>query len=995
MKFRLLGPLEVSVGGRRVDLGGLRQRRVLAALLLGAGRVVPLSRLVEAAWDDDPPATAQRQARNRVAALRQILGRIGNFIDTEADGYRLRVAPGELDLAIFGELARRGQATGDAGLLRQALGVWRGPVLSGLGGACLAREVAPIEEQRLAVWEERLDLELAAGAQEAVVAELGGLVGAHPVRERLVGLWMTALHRCGRTREALSAYSDLAARLADELGIDPSPELRRLREELAQGGPSGPALVAAQLPHDVPDFTGRVGDLARLDGLLSDAQIGRTVVISAIAGTAGVGKTALAVHWGHRVRDKFPDGQLYVNLRGYAAGMPMTPLAALAQLLRSLGVPAERVPTELDAAAAAYRSILAGRRVLVMLDNAAEPDQVRPLLPGDPGCLVVVTSRDRLSGLVAQDRAHRLVLDVLTPAEAYTLLRPIVGQSRVDAEPGAASELGRLCARLPLALRIAAANLADQPTRSIAGYIAELARSDRLAALEVDGDPHAAVRAAFELSLATLPPAAQRMFRLLGLVPGPEITVAAAAALAGCPAEDTRHLLDRLAAAHLIDRPAPGRFAFHDLLRLYAAQRGADQDTEPDRAAATGRLFAWYLHGADAAARHLYPELQRLPLPAEMGATPTTVVFDGPGQANAWLNAERANLVVAAAHGPRPVAWLLADATRGYFAAQGHHVDWLTMGEAARTAAVNDADLRGHAAAQITLGLAHRRMARPDAAIAHYTQACDLARQAGWRQGEAAALGSLASAHAEQGRHTPAADLYHQASDIYRRTGGRGGEAISHENLGVLYRRIGHLEKAAEHSRRALALYEEIGSDSGRAYALNNLANVCQVQGHLDDALEHLDRSLRAHRLVGSRDGEVDTLSTMAEVHRTAGRYAEAIEHAETALALARQVDLRRAQADILDTLGTTHERLGDHQQAIEHHRNAHKLAQEVGYLNGEAKALAGTAAALLGMGALDEAAATAEQAIALAEPAGFPIPKELATATLAAIAAAQHAHGA
>jgi hypothetical protein len=392
------------------------------------------------------------------------------------------------------------------------------------------------------------------------------------------------------------------------------------------------------LPADVTAFTGRRRQLEALDGLLESGADTTAVVISAIAGTAGVGKTGLAVHWAHRVRDRFPDGQLYVNLRGYAPTPPASPLEALAGVLRALGVAAEQVPVETEQAAGLYRTLLADKRMLVLLDNARDPDQVRPLLPGGPGSLVVVTSRHRLSGLVVKEGACRLTLDVLTPEEANQLLARLLGETRVHAEPAAAAELARACAHLPLALRIAAATLADRPQLSIAGYVAELGQGDRLGALAVDGDEQAAVRAAFDLSYAALAPGARRLFRLLGLVPGPEVTADAAAALTGTLPERAARLLDRLAAAHLIDQDTAGRFAFHDLLRLYAAERARHEDTGEERKAATRRLLDWYLHTVDAAARMLYPDKLRLPLPLAEAPRPATPFADHRG-ALAWCEA--------------------------------------------------------------------------------------------------------------------------------------------------------------------------------------------------------------------------------------------------------------------------------------------------------------------------------------------------------------------
>ncbi|HEX2773546.1 MAG TPA: BTAD domain-containing putative transcriptional regulator, partial [Micromonosporaceae bacterium] len=570
MEFRVLGPFEVRAGGRLIDVGPVRQRRILAALLLHANHAVSLSRLVEVAWDDDPPATARRQVQNRVAALRRVLTPAGGSIDAHGSGYLLRVEPGALDAVAFDKLAERGHAASDPKLLREALLLWRGPALSGLGGTVLDREATGLEERRLAVLEECLELELAEGRHSQIVAELRTPIAEHPLRERFVALLMVALYRCGRQAEALAAYGELAGRLADELGIDPGPELRRLheavlREESSLAAPTPPVRVAsgavtpAQLPADVSGFTGRMADVARLDRLLSDGQIERAVVISAISGTAGVGKTALAVHWAHLVRDKFGDGQLYLNLRGHARDAPLPPIDAVTSLLRGLGVAPERIPPELDDAAALYRTLLADRRVLVLLDDAANAEQVRPLLPGGSANLVLITSRDTLAGLVARDGARRITLTTLDQDEAYALLARTLGPERVAAQPAATAELARLCAYLPLALRIAAANIADEA--SIGEYAAQLADGNRLAALAIAGDDQAAVRSVFDLSYQTLSEPVRRTFRLLGLVPGPDVTVDAAASVTAVEPAEARQLLGQLVAGHLIEQRPDGRNA--------------------------------------------------------------------------------------------------------------------------------------------------------------------------------------------------------------------------------------------------------------------------------------------------------------------------------------------------------------------------------------------------------------------------------------------------
>jgi DNA-binding SARP family transcriptional activator len=646
VEYRILGALEVSADGRALDLGGSRQQRVLAALLLSPDRVVPLARMIEAGWGGDPPATVERQARNRVAALRAILTRHGGFIDTEGSGYVLRLGTSSLNALVFDELVARGREAGDPALFRQALALWRGPALAGLGGDLLSREAAALEEKRLVAVEECVELELAAGRHAKLLTGIRALVAANPLREKLTGHLMTILYRLGRRDEALDVYRSLATRLADDLGIDPSPALRRIHDAVARD--TDPAalsnrdvVVPRQLPADVSGFTGRVGDLARLDALWSDGQSESAVVISAVDGTAGVGKTALAVHWAHSVRDKFPDGQLFANLRGYDLTPPVRPLDALGGFLRALGVPGPDVPDDLDRAATAYRNLLADRRVLVVLDNAASADQVGALLPDTAGCLALVTSREALTEIVGRG-GRRLVLDVLAPDDAFALLARILGEDRLAAEPDAVADLARLCAHLPLALRIAAANLGD--SESIAGYVDRLRAGNRLAALAIEGDEQAAVRTTFEFSYAGLPEPARRAFRLLGLAPGPDFTVEATASLAAVPPDEARQLLDRLAAAHLIDERAPGRYTFHDLLRLYAGELVDEHETGADRHAALHRLFDHYLRSSYTADRLYAPHRGVKPLPPEPPGV-TSVELADADEALAWFDTEHATLL--------------------------------------------------------------------------------------------------------------------------------------------------------------------------------------------------------------------------------------------------------------------------------------------------------------------------------------------------------------
>ena len=1026
LRISVLGPLSVQRGGLPVAVSQGMVRALLGLLALQPGRVVPREELIDALWGEAPPNTCLALVHTYVARLRELLesGRPrrapGRVLVRMPGGYQLEIGADQLDVLRFEELTDRGQRARTAGgpatacaLLAEALTLWRGPVLADLGPRLRQHPAAiAVGQRRLATALAHADLAVELGRAEDAVASLGALRHEEPLHEGLHARLMLALAACGQQAAALRLFVELRARLSEELGVEPGAELhdahlRVLRQQLPAPDPSGISLAGspgtdpatanpilgperaapAQLPADVTAFTGRRNQLEELDGLLEPGADTTAVVISAIAGTAGVGKTGLAVHWAHRVRDRFPDGQLYVNLRGYAPTPPASPIEALARLLRALGVAAEQVPVETEQAAGLYRTLLADKRMLVLLDNARDPDQVRPLLPGGPGSLVVVTSRDRLGGLVAKEGARRLTLDVLTPEEANQLLARLLGEPRVHAEPAAAAELARACAHLPLALRIAAANLADRPQRSIAGYVAELGQGDRLGALAVDGDEQAAVRAAFDLSYTALATEARRLFRLLGLVPGPEVTAAAAAALIGARPQRAAQLLDRLAAAHLIDQDAAGRFAFHDLLRRYAAERAQHEDTREEREAATGRLLDWYLHTVDAAARMLYPDKLRLPLPLAEAPRPAIPFHDHRG-ALAWLDAERPNLLAAvlyaAEHGPRPLAWLLADSLRGYFWLRMHTLDWLAVAHAGLAAAQADQHLRAQAAAHLSIADVSWRQSRDQQAVQHYSKALALNHATGWPEGQAAALGNLGNVYWRSGKLEQATSRYLEALALNRQIGWLEGQVVNLSNLGMVCWEQGRLQEAAVHAAESLALHRRVGSRSGEAIVLSNLGEICHAQGRLDQALDHLNQGLALHRETGDRVGEADALRGLAATYCDTGRLAPALDLAHAALALAREVRERRFEADALNALATIQLRIGQQQAAIDHHQQALRLARETENHYPEVDALNGLAAALRGLGDVDQAAAHARQAVELARLAGYRLLEGQALTTLA-----------
>jgi len=851
--------------------------------------VVAVEELAATLWGTAPPPSARLTVQNYVLRLRKALGDADRSrIRTQPPGYVISVAAGELDLTRFEVLlgaarqAARGRSWDTAAAqARAALALWRGEPLADVESDLLAvRELPRLADLRLQALETRIDADLHLGQHAEVTGELRQLVDAHPLREHLHALLMLALYRDGRQAEALAEYQAARRILTEELGVEPGRELQGLHEQVlaadpvldlsgAQRLPGGAGRVVPQdLPAAVRHFTGRVGELAALTRLLDERTEG-VVVVSAIGGTAGVGKTALAVHWAHQAAGRFPDGQLHVNLRGYDLARPVTAAEALAGFLRDLGVPGPDIPPGEEQRAARYRSLLAGKRMLVVLDNASTADQVRPLLPGAPGCAVIVTSRDALAGLVARDGAVRLDLDLLPLAEAVALLTGLIGEP-ARADPHGAAELARQCARLPLALRVAAELAAARPQVPLADLVADLAgQQKRLDLLDAAGDPRTAVRVVFSWSYQQLSPDAARMFRLLGLHPGPDLTVPAAASLAAIPEAGARVMLQRLARAHLIAEHVPGRYAFHDLLRDYAAEQARYADSDTDRREATGRVLDHYLHTAARAAVLLNPAKEPVVLvPPRPGAAPSQVADYS--QALAWFEAERRVLLaavsLAAGSGFERHAWQLPWALASFLRIRGHYREWAATQRTALAAATR----RGDAAAQ--------------------------------------ALSSrlLAIACTDLGDHDQARDHFVTSLTIYHQLADRLGEAKVHQNLCVLAERQARYADALAHAEQALCLYQAIGHKAGQAAALNSVGWDHGLLGDYQQARAFCRRSLTLCAETGNRWLQAGVWDSLGYAERHLGNYAQAAACYERSLSIEREAGDRLNEAGTLTHLGDT-----------------------------------------------------------------------------------------
>jgi DNA-binding SARP family transcriptional activator len=695
MQVRLLGPVDVVDGDVAQPIPGLRRRAVLAVLGLAAGDPVSIERLVEVVWDGAPPARALNTLQSNISYLRGLLGG-RDAIVARPPGYRLYTDGGtDLDLArqLIGQARRSDNPAEHVRLLESALLLWRGRPLADVAGlSWLDSQADRLAQLRLDALHDLHGARLALGEHITLIAELENLIREHPYQERFHRHLMLAYYRAGRQADALSAYQQLRRRLADELATEPALELRELEAAILRQSASldppghaeaperrsvteGAAEVPRQLPADLGGFVGRLDHLADLDRQLENSRDG--VTIRVISGTAGVGKTALAVHWAHRVAHRFPDGQLYVNLRGFdPAGAPMAPAEAIRGFLEAFGVPAARIPSGPDARAALYRTIVAGRRLLILLDNAADADQLRPLLPGAPCSLVVITSRDQLRALSVTDGAHPHPLDLMTRDEAREMLGRRIGATRLAAEPAAADDIIDGSYRLPLALAVVAARAATYPRLPLAALAAEL-RDDRGALQALAGGEAAVdVRAVLSWSYRQLSPDAARLFRLLGLHPGPDLTAAAVASLVALPPSRTPALLAELIRTNLVGQPVPGRYAFHGLLRTYAWELTEHTETARQRRSAIRRLLDHYTHTADAANRLLGPTCDDAPPgPVEPGVTPEPLSDEA--HALAWFMAERrvlfAAVALAARYDLQGPSRRLASALAAFSAKQG---DW-------------------------------------------------------------------------------------------------------------------------------------------------------------------------------------------------------------------------------------------------------------------------------------------------------------------------------
>ncbi|HZM75466.1 MAG TPA: BTAD domain-containing putative transcriptional regulator [Candidatus Limnocylindrales bacterium] len=926
LSIRVLGPVEARRGDQLLDLGRPRQRLVLAVLACEAGQPVANDVLIDRVWGAGAPGRAVHSLYVYIARLRRALG--DDVLRRDNVGYRLWLEPESVDVQHFRGLVRQArqgeELDGRERLLTEALALWRGRPLDGLEGEWVDR----VRQSCEGLWVEATvawgQARLRQGRAETVLEPIAAALQEQPLVEPLAAVLMMALHEVGRTAEALELFASVRTRLSDELGTDPGRDLMAVHRAVLSGAGTGPAdadvsggaaaglsggaaagvsggdgavaavgvsaydgeagalvTVPAQLPLDVPGFAGRAGQLSQLD------DTGTGVVV--ISGTAGVGKTSLALHWAHRAKDRFPDGQLYVNLRGFEpkTAAPLDPARAVAAFLEALGIAAERIPVAFEAQVGLYRSLLANRRVLVVLDNANGSEQVASLLPGGAGCVAVVTSRNSLSGLVTGG-ARLITLEPLSPPEARQMLEHRLGSPRIAAQPEAVDDIIDRCARLPLALAIATARALTYPERSLAVLAEGLA--SRLDAFSA-GEPSTDIRTVFSWSVSAVSAPAAELFRVMGVHPGPSVSVAAAANLAGVDRAAASQLLEELARANLVSEREPGRYWFHDLLRAYALELTDGQV----RRGASRRLLDYYLHSSYKAALLLDPHRTALVLdPANEELL--TEELSGLEAAHAWFVTERSVLLsaieAAQGEGMDRHAWQLAWTLADFYQREGHWAAWTSTQRIALAAVRRLGDQAGLARLCLTSARALSLLGEYEEAVARIQQALE---------------------------------LFREQDDLL-------GEGHSHLGLGWVYERQGRFEEAITEAGVALAKYQALGHEAGQAFALNNLASHHTQVGKHGEAITLAETALRLHERSGNERGQADTLDTLGQAHHGLGDFDAATEHYAGALEINRGLHDRFNEADVFGHLGDTRLAAGDVVAARESLMRAWEILSELGH---------------------------------------------------------------
>ncbi len=930
VQVRVLGSIEVVGPNGRAALTGGRQRALLGLLALNTGAVLAQPRLIGALWGVEPPRTAAKTLHSHVARVRQALAGCGlpSALTTRDPGYALTLARADIDACRFEEHVRAARAHLATGAVHRAveqlstgLALWRGDAfadaeLAGWGAA----EVQRLHDLRLTALEELWEAQLRLGRHTAAIGELERLLVAHPVRERLVGLLMLALYRSGRQVEALEAYRRLRSGLIEELGVEPGPELQRLHTGILRRDASLDAATPppdgsppsrprpAQLPPGVGHFTGRTDELAALDGMDADTRV------AVISGPAGMGKTALALHWAHHASDRFPDGQLFVDLEGHDPSTAMSAGDALAHLLRGLGVAPEHLPAGTADRTALYRSLISGKRTLVVCDNARDAEDLLPLVPTTTGGLLLVTSRNRLTALATRHCVRLIGLDALHADEAVGLLAAVLGTPRVRAEAVHAADLVELCSRMPLALRIVAAKLAVEPRRTIRQVADGLRTEDRLAELSIEGDSRS-VRTVLASAYRSLSPAAARMFRVLGVHPAATFTLHLGAAAAGVPLADARRLVGELIAAHLVTETDAGRFGFHDLIRLYAYECARLHETAAERDETIARILDWYLAIATAANRTLDPGRDRV-VPALRFRPAEMPPLSSPQEALAFLDGERGNMVrivgYAAEHGQDTTAWQLTYLLTGFFDSRGHWTERIELCRRGLAGAQRLGEPATEGLMRSALGVAYVMTRRFDEALDHLHRALPLMRASGDARGEGHVYNNIAAAYTGLRRFDEAAEAFQRALDLLARGNHPVGVALALNNLGHVYTRMAKPELSFEYLRKALTIARTVGQARFEAAVLHSIGQAHLAHDDHDAALEHFRDALDIRQRIGDRRYAATTVYHIGLTHAARGEHAAALQQFRDVLARAGEQADRHLEALARASTGQVHLRTGD-----------------------------------------------------------------------------------
>ncbi|MEU6088784.1 BTAD domain-containing putative transcriptional regulator [Streptomyces sp. NPDC047085] len=975
LSFKVLGPLAVTAGDVNVPLGGARQRTILALLLLTPGRVVPVDTMVDTVWNSNPPPTARTQVAICVAALRKIFKGAGvseDVIVTAHPGYVLNTEGHLIDSLRFAELvqaaeqhAKDGELPDAAHAYARALDLWRGPAFAGVSGQAVEDEAGRLEEHRLNAYDDSILVHLELGQHQELIPGLAAMVREHPLRERTRHHLMLAQYRSGRRADAMETYRDAHSQFIDELGIEPGPDLKELHDAILRDDPSlapapvvverrpaaasgpaggGPALaVPSELPPDVPAFTGRIEELAALQSLVAGAGEGNTSTIGLITGAAGIGKSGLAMRWAFRAAEHFPDGQLFADLRGYDEHHePVSAHDVLSRFLRSLGVPGEQIPDDLEERVALYRSVLTDRSVLIVLDNARAYAQVRPLLPGGGRCCVLVTSRDQMEELVTWPSQARVHLGLLSEPEAVELLTAIVGERRIAAAPEDVARLVELCDRLPLALRIAGARLASKPHWTAKYLVNRL--TDERRRLDELSQGESQIRASLALSYKYLSEDAARLLRRLGLLDVPDFTAWVGAALLNKEVLDAELLIEDLVDAQFlevvsVDATGQLRYRLHSLVRLYARECARKEESEPDRTAAVNRFLRTLLTIAEEADRResasagtgVHSAVQRRRIDSDLLEELLAAPLE-------WYETERLALVAsvrqAARLGLADLAWDLTVSASYFFGTRSYTDDYRRCSEEALEAARANGDLRGQGAMLFALGcieLVHNQM---DESFTYLAESVRLYEEAGEDHGRAVALRSLGQTARARDQLDEAMGYFTEALRILREVGDVHTECHTLHNIAETELVAGRPDAALSYALESVRLAEGLGADTRNlAQALYRLGMVHLALDELADAEKEFLRAVRIVKEKSDGIGLAFTLLGLGEARLRQGNAQQAETTLADALEVAEECHSPLVAGRVRLVLAEVSRSQGRTEEACDHLRRAKDMLTEVGAL--------------------------------------------------------------